>query len=220
MRVLLLLSFLVSCAHQTISHGPSWVSSIRSGEEKLKVSHGSKTYYRRIAGGPELSKQTACELVVLKAEEDIRKEYPLYPKIPFTVEVLYYDDFHKDCAVTVSLEKEFKVSEEELALTEEKALKRMAELQAKETVTPDEAAEIINLRSEIATKFALTGLTLGEFEKFSREKVSLIQETSLCSETFQARAYSIHGKIEVCWQNDHVKGFCTPKSRQCWIRTP
>lgn len=219
MKRLLLLSFLVACSHTEIRDpGPSWVHSIRSGEEQLKVQHGQKTFYRRVAGGPELSKQTSCELVIHKAEEDIRKEYPNLNHVSYTVEVLYYDDVKKDCAVTLSVDKQFEVKEQ--LVSDTSALDRLNQLKAKETASDLEVAEMLGLRSEVASKYALTGLTLDEFEKYTKEKVSLLQGEGLCSKTFRSPIFSIHGTVEICWQNNYVRGYCTPKSQQCWIRSP
>jgi hypothetical protein len=198
--------------------GPSWVTSIRNGEEQLKVQNGGKTFYRRIAGGPDLSKQTACELVIHKAEEDIRKEYPHLTHVPYTVEVLYYDTLKKDCAVTLSMDKKYE--DKNTVVSDTAALERMNELKAKDMASDLEVAEMLNLRTEIASRYALTGLTLDEFEKYTKEKVALFQGEGLCSKTFRSQIFSIHGAVEVCWQNNYVKGYCTTKSQQCWIRSP
>lgn len=205
MKIALLTAFLISCTHQLPDLKPSWVDAVRSGEETLKVSAGSKTYYRRIAGSKDVSKQTSCNLVVMKAEEDLKKEYPGAAKIPYAVEVLYYDVDHQDCAVTISVSN---------------TLQPNREVASEEVQAEDEASKLINIRSQLAMKFALTGLTKPEFEKFAQDKVQMITEENLCSPYFKTNSYSIHGLTHVCWKGDIVAGYCTMKDKQCWTRTP
>lgn len=199
---------------------PSWVDAVRSGEESLKVTHGSKTFYRRIAGSANVSKQTSCNLVVMKAEEDLKKEFPLLTKIPYTVEVLVYDHEHHDCAVTISVTQHLQNDYSKLAASHTETMNRKIALSEQDTVNEDEASEIINIRSELAMKFALTGLTKPEFEKFAKDKVQILQEENLCSPVFKTNTYSIHGLTHVCWKGDIVAGYCTTKDKQCWTRTP
>lgn len=205
MKIVLLTAFLISCAHQTPDMKPHWVDSIRSGEETLKVVHGSKTFYRRIAGSAAVSKQTSCNLVIMKAEEDLRKEFPNVPKIPYAVEVLFYDIDHQDCAVTISISNNMPVARE---------------VASEEVIAEDEASALVKSRSDLAMKFAMTGLTKPEFEKFAKDKVEIINEENLCSPYFKTNSYSIHGLTHVCWKGDIVAGYCTTKDKQCWIRTP
>jgi hypothetical protein len=217
MKSLILLAFLVSCSHEPLKiTRPHWVEAVRSGEEAMKVNHGAKIFYRRIAGSPDLTKQTACNLVVMKAEEDLKKEYP-NTKIPYAVEVLFYDEEHKDCAVTISVARTVQV---EVAKSDIEIIGRKIALSEKDIVTEDEAGEIVKLRSEIAAKFALTGLTKEEFEKFAKDKVNLITEKNMCSGYFRTDSYSIHGLTHVCWKGDIVAGYCTQNDKQCWTRTP
>ncbi|MES2526355.1 MAG: hypothetical protein V4598_04685 [Bdellovibrionota bacterium] len=206
MKRLFLLGLLVSCSSfEEKSQAPSWVGAIRSGEEALKVSHGSKTFYRRLAGGPNVTKQTSCELVVMKAQEDIRKEYP-GEMIPHTVEVLFYDDFHQDCAVTLSVDHK----KRDVASVPKSA----------DEVSEDEVSKLLVERSETAIKFALTGLTLEEFEKFAKDKVVVNSGEGLCSTFFRTTQYSVHGLTHVCWTNNNIEGYCTSRTNQCWKRTP
>lgn len=206
MRVLPFLLVLFSCSQAVVFERPQWVESVRSGSESLKVTNGSKTYYRRIAGSPDLSKQTSCNLVIMKAEEDLRKEFPLEDKLPYNVEVLYYDPEHKDCAVTISVTKH--PSSEGRKTASEEVLKI------------DEASALVLNRSEIATKFALTGLTKNEFEKFVNDKVSFLEGNELCGQAFKTSTYSIHGLTHVCWKGEIITGYCTSKDRQCWTKIP
>jgi hypothetical protein len=207
MRNLALLLLCLACAHyEEKAEAPSWVSAIRSGEESLRVTQGSKIFYRRIAGGPAVSRQTSCELVVMKAQEDIKKEFP-GQTVSHNVEVLFYDVDHADCAVTISVDSR----KREVASVPEKA---------EGEFTEDDVANILVERSETAIKFALTGLTVEEFEKFSKEKVVLNQGEGLCSTFFRTQQYSIHGLTHVCWNNNNISGYCTSRTSQCWVRSP
>jgi hypothetical protein len=218
---LFLLSLLASCALAPHSlDRPDWVTAIRNGDEALKVPHGSKVYYRRIAGSPQYSRQVSCELAVRKAEEDLKKEYPLQGQLPFTVEVIFYDPQFHDCAVTISVGQDLASKYAEVKEQHQDYLRRRDQLNAQETVTAEEAAELLQLRSQSAMEFAITGLTREEFEKFAKDKVHLNLAGGDCQRAFRAPAYSVHGTTQVCWQGEHVVGYCTGLDRQCWTRTP
>lgn len=220
MRLLLGLLILTSCAHQLHSENrPAWVAGVRSGEESLRISHGSKTYYRRIAGSQQFSKTTSCELALIKVEEDIKSEFPLMSSVPFAVEVVYYDEFYQDCAVTVSVNATVGSLYSKLQHTHEKKLAERDELAAKEHLSVSEAAELLRLRSETAIEYALTGLSKDEFENFARDKVLLNEGEGACERVFRAPAYSVHGNTQVCWRGEHVVGYCMSKDGQCWTRT-
>ncbi len=221
MKRLFFLLALVSCAHEPLPiEKPSWVDAVRSGEATLKAHHGSKIYFRRIAGSSAVTKQTSCELVIYKAEEDIKREYPLMAKVPYAVEVLFYDQEHKDCAVTLSVNADTEHRNDELGKFREIASQKKEDILKKEIVTEDDATELLQLRSENAIRYALTGLTKPEFEKFSREPASIISGTSLCSNVFKTDSFSIHGTTHICWQGETIQGYCTIKDKQCWNRTP
>lgn len=102
MKLLLALLVLTSCAHKTNEDAPDWVQGIRSGQESLKVTNGNKTLYRRISSVSE-NENEACEDAINKAEEDVKREHPLFPTIPYSLEVLYYDKGRNECAVTISI---------------------------------------------------------------------------------------------------------------------
>ncbi len=203
----LFLFFIISSCSQLPPSKPSWVDGIRLGNETLKLSNGSKTYYRRIAGSEALSKQTSCNLVIMKAEEDLRKEFPSELKIPYVVEVLYYDDEFKDCAVTISVSNSF----------QGRTISGVPDTIMREE---DEASRLVLNRSERASLFALTGLEKSEFEKFANEKVQILNEKNMCSDVFHTNLYSIHGLTHLCWKGEVIAGYCTVKDRQCWTRTP
>lgn len=218
-RLLLSLTLFTSCASQTSQDAPSWVSSVRNAEERQKIQMGNRIFYRRVAGGPEVSKQTSCELVLFKIEEDLKRESPNNPKVPFTVESLYYDGVHKDCAATVSISTHQTESSRRPAQANQDVL-RLQELKSKDHVSDDEVAEILSLRTEIAMKYAMTGLSVEEFQVYSKEKVSLIEDDGICNITFKSKSFSIHGDVKICWENAHVKGYCKGQTNQCWTRSP
>jgi hypothetical protein len=221
MKNLLALIFLVSCAHhESAIQKPQWVEAIRNGEETLKVAHGSKVYYRRIAGSQHLSRESSCEQAINQAESDIKKEFPLFPKVPYSLEVLFYDQDLKDCAVTVSINSSLQQRYEELKKLQAQAQQRREELLAKTEVTEDEASELVQQKTEIATRFALTGLTKEEFEKFAKDKVSMVQGQGLCQKGLKTDVFSNHGTMQVCWRAEIVVGYCTMKDSQCWTKTP
>jgi hypothetical protein len=221
MKFLGIALLLVSCAHRLpVETRPSWVSAIRTGEQGLKITHGNKIFYRRIAGSKDVSKQTSCNLVVMKAEEDLKKEFPSVPKVPYTVEVLFYDQEHHDCAVTISILKNFKHQYTSMLTSEAETINRKIALESKDVVSEDEASEIVLIRSELAMKYALTGLTKTEFEKFAKDKVHVLEEKNMCTQVFNTNAYSIHGLTHVCWKGEIIAGYCTSKDKQCWTRTP
>lgn len=218
MKGLILMFWLTSCAQ--LPQSPSWVEAIRNGEESLKVTHGSKIFYRRIAGSPQISKETSCNLAIVRAEEAIKKDYPLVDKVPYTIEVLYYDRFHQDCAVTASISGSLQRSTASLEAVKNHSELRREQLEVKTDITEDEATEILQERALIASRFALTGMTKSDFEKFAKDKVSLNAEHALCSKFFSTGSFSVHGSTHVCWRGENVVGFCTMNDSRCWTKSP
>ncbi len=198
MKVLILLLSFVSCAQRPTINRPSWVDAVRTGEETLKVTNGSKTYYRRIAGNPQLPREVSCDWATLRAEEDLRREHS--EDVPATVEVLFYDPDHGDCAVTLSVD-----------LRASRSLAGDSE--------PNEAVLLLRKRTERATKYALTGLRRDEFEKFAGDKVVLSDGAGPCFHGFGTLSTSTHGGAQVCWRNDVLVGYCFLKDGQCWTNT-
>lgn len=98
------LQVLGSCASTTY-YTPSWVEGIRRGNDRLQVVVNDKLFFRRIAGENAPTKDAACKQTIDYIVQDIKNEYALFPDIPYRVEVLFYDEKHKDCAVTVSVIK-------------------------------------------------------------------------------------------------------------------
>jgi hypothetical protein len=220
MKYLLFLIFLASCSQTPTVEAPAWVEAVRNGEETLKISHGQKTFYRRIAGTPELSKETSCNLAVTRVEETIKKDFPLVDRVPYSIEVLFYDNFHKDCAVTASVNSKFERNVASLDEIQKKAHQRRVELENKDTITEDEATEILQERALIASRFALTGMTKIDFEKFAKDKVSFNSDHALCSKYFSTGSFSVHGTTHVCWRGENVVGFCTMNDSRCWTKNP
>jgi hypothetical protein len=197
MKYLPLLVFLISCAHDPAPVRPSWVEALRTGEETLKVRNGRKDYYRRIAGHPQLPREVSCDWAILRAEEDVRREHD--ETVPATVEVLFYDREHGDCAVTLSVD-----------------LDRTRAVAA----APNEAELLVRTRTARATKYALTGLRIEEFERFAGDKVVLSDDTGPCLRGFGTTSTSIHGGTQVCWKDKVLVGYCMLKDGQCWTNTP
>lgn len=197
------LIFVAACSHpQLLKETPSWVQGLRSGEESLKVVYGSKHFYRRLAGSSSLSKDASCSQAVALAETDIKKEFPYADKIPYSLDALFYDETHKDCAVTVSVLSAQRNKIERVPASE------------------DEATELVQKRTETAIRFALTGLTKAEFEKFSQENVKLISDAGICYKGFKTQTYSIHGLTQICWKEESILGYCSMKDSLCWKKTP
>ncbi|MFZ4715737.1 MAG: hypothetical protein ACOYL6_18585 [Bacteriovoracaceae bacterium] len=222
LKNILFLFLLMACAHETTQNteSPHWVKGIRNGEQALKSPQGNKTFYRRIAGSRLLPKQTSCDLAIIKAEEDIKKEFPLLPKIPFAVEVLFYDEAHSDCAVTLSVKADLANNYDQIQKSHEAQLLHNQELLAKIEVTPDEAAEILNIRSEMAREYALTGLPKSDFEKYTKDTVVMNEGKSLCTPVFHTETYSVHGSTQICWDSLTIKGYCTTNDQVCWNKNP
>lgn len=219
MKWLAFLTLISACAHESKIIRPQWVEGVRSGEEALKVTYGDKNFYRRIASVSDRNQSASCELAITRAHEDLQKEFPDIPRIPFTVEVMFYDPEYQDCAVTLSLSKSFTQSEE-LETRKIDALARKNALENQSEINEHDVAEILQLKAEIAQRFALEGLTRSEFEKFAQDSVSLIEGSPKCSEIFQTHSYSIHGSTQICWRNDVIAGYCTQSDGKCWIKRP
>lgn len=199
MKHVVFLLFFIACTHHILTDAPSWVNGVRSGEEQLKVVHGNKIYYRRVAGSSAISKDTACEQVKAQAEEDIRKDYQT--NLPYTVEVLYYDNSYQDCAITLSIANDGRA---------------IASVPAPEL----ELAQKLIERSSQAAKFALTGANVTDFEQHTNDKVMFISGSGICSKSLSADSFSIHGQTHVCWANAVVKGYCEAQTKQCWVNNP
>jgi len=193
---------LAACAPLTPAfQRPDWVSAVRNGDEALRVPHGGKTYYRRIAGGPTYSKQTSCDWAVQKAQEDIRAEYA-GQTVSNAVEVVYYDLEHRDCAVTLSV-----------------GGRPQPVTQVEAPAPAQESSDLLQQRSRAAVEHALTGLKRDEFERFVGDEAVVTEQSAECQRAFRTPASSTHGVVQVCWRADHVVGYCTGADRQCWTRT-
>lgn len=188
MKYLLLLTML-SCSHlQPSQPVPSWVSSLRSGEERLKLVMGSRMMFRRIAGAKYQSSDQACQTAIKRAEGDIRNEYPHLEHVPYTLETMFYDPNHGDCAVTLSANPS-----------------AVAPAPNSKVV---QARSIARSRSDIAEQYAISGLTDDEFTAYTKEPVYVDHYYKHpCSQYFGA-GYSEHGATSVCWKRLQVVGYC------------
>jgi len=143
MKYLLILIFVASCAtFKKAEEAPLWVDGIRSGKESLKVINSNKQLYRRIAGSSEKSREKSCERAIEAAEADIKKEYPLFQSIPYSLEVLFYDENYNDCAVTISVSTSLTTRYEELKRLTDNFEEKQSELESKVETARSERAEL------------------------------------------------------------------------------
>jgi hypothetical protein len=82
---------------------PSWVQGIRNGSEGIKLIAGNKIFYRRIVSDIDGDKNLTCQKAVEAAEESLKSEIFSEVKIPYTLEIIFYDPKIKDCAATISI---------------------------------------------------------------------------------------------------------------------
>lgn len=119
---------------------PSWVEGIRSGSESLRIIVGNKIFFRRIVGTSDISKSEACDQAVRKAKEDILNEFYLYEDVPYTVEILFYDEKHSDCATTLSVPE--KIPEKYLKLNQWKKDQKEKEAELNSKIKEAEAEKL------------------------------------------------------------------------------
>jgi hypothetical protein len=194
MNKLIALAFVCSCAHHE-NYAPSWVSGIRSGDEGLKVSSSGKTFYRRLG-------QT-CEKAIELAEQDIERDNQKLVK--YTLEVLYNDSRHNDCAVTLSVNR----ANFEAVVTSDR---------------PDdlEVRNILRQRAVTAIKNAYTGMTYPAFKYLTKDAapVVVVDYTAPCFQSFRSVKTSIHGTAHICWNNGVVVGYCDTREGNCGTKNP
>ena len=82
---------------------PSWVQGIRSGQEGIKLVIGNKIFYRRQVANINDDKNTTCQKAIEATEESLKAEITFDVKIPYTLELIFYDEKIKDCSVTISV---------------------------------------------------------------------------------------------------------------------
>jgi hypothetical protein len=176
----LILLFASACTHNS---SPSWVQGIRSGEERLTLHNGEKLLFRRIAGAG-LKPDQACQKAIFEAEKDIQTANPDFSDLPYSVEVLYYDKAHEDCAVTLALNP----------------LKQAKKAYSSEVLT----------RQQLAEKYAITGLQMHEFMRLAKVKVVDydIDFRNECWQSFYKSGASYHGPVTICWIQGAIVGYC------------
>lgn len=185
MKALLLL-LLFGCASKSPS--PSWVDGVRTGEERLTVQNGNKLLFRRIAGTGAAPDQ-ACQAAIFHAEQDIRLSRPDLENVPYSVEVLYYDPHHQDCAVT-------------LAVNPHKRGR-------------NSVRQLVQHRLSLAEKYAITGLEMDKFMSLAKVKIINldIDFRNQCWQNFYKSGASYHGPVTICWKEAKIVGYC--KSGVC-----
>ena len=84
----------------------------------------------------------------------------------------------------------------------------------------DRIKSLLTARANVAREYAYVGLRREEFERFINERLSLQADYkgSLCDDYFKAYSFSIHGSIQVCWNNGVIVGYCSGSS--CHVKDP
>lgn len=82
---------------------PSWVLGLRNGQEGVKLIAGNKIFYRRQVSNQSDDKEGTCNQAISAAEESLKKEIHYEIKIPYTLEIVFYDKKAQDCSVTISI---------------------------------------------------------------------------------------------------------------------
>lgn len=103
---LVFIIFITSCSSRS-NHTPSWIIGIRDGSESLKIYNGNRILYRQLTRDRELGPDELCNKALSKAEGAIKMEFSEDLKIPYTVEIIYYDEVVQDCGVTLSISSSF-----------------------------------------------------------------------------------------------------------------
>lgn len=189
-----LLALLSSCATGPIA--PSWVTGIRSGAESLKIYVGEKVYYRRIGGSSYQSKDESCDQTIKAAAEDIRKDFPLYEKFPYTVEVLFYDETNKDCAVTLSIYQKNTKQYLKLKDAYDNFSKKESELIAKVKDAEAERASLESRFNSLSDFLKKNAYLLEQVNNLQRSANSLMSIRDLRTENARRNAFTGISKHE------------------------
>ena len=152
-NLFIILPLIVSCTHlrSPASEPPSWIEGVRSGEESMKVINGSKILYRRILPLHDESPQSTCSKVLELASQDIANEFVLETKIPYTLELLYFDEKHRDCAVTLSISAQMSSRLAEISEIKKSHKRIESELEKKWDEARSEKAQIEARNKELET---------------------------------------------------------------------
>lgn len=210
------LLLLLSCPMLALSEEtPSWVLGIRNGSEGIKLVSGNKIFYRRIANDVDGDKNLTCQKAIEAAEESLKSEIFSDVKIPYTLEIIFYDPKIKDCAVTISIMSslmdkllelnEFKNNEKAKRNEIEERLKQ-AKLEKKEAENKlNELNRIVKDNYEVFSKYNRLKSDYDEAKSIATnryEKAKMFAITGLRKKEFEAK---IGEKVEI---NYDYYGIC------------
>lgn len=161
-RFCTLILLLMSALYAT-EQAPSWVQGIRNGTEGIKLVSGKKIFYRRLVSDTEDDKNLTCQKAIEAAEDSLKSEILSDVKIPYTLEVIFYDPKIKDCSVTISISNDlmnkllelnkFKNEEKKLRLEVEADLKMSKNEKADIEKKYAELKVLVNKNSDLFNKY-------------------------------------------------------------------
>lgn len=204
-----ILSLLITTSLHASEQAPSWVLGLRNGSEGIKLVSGNKIFYRRLMSNTDGDKNLTCQKAVEAAEESLKSEIFSDVKIPYTLEIIFYDEKIKDCAVTISIltslmdklieineyKKNEKVKRDEI----EESLKQ-AKLEKKEVMNKlNELSRIVKDNYEVFSKYNRIKSDFAEAKSIATnryEKAKMFAITGLRKNEFEAK---IGEKVEINW---------------------
>lgn len=203
-------SSLISASEET----PSWVLGLRNGSEGIKLVSGNKIFYRRLMSDTDGDKNLTCQKAVEAAEESLKAEIFSDVKIPYTLEIIFYDPKVKDCAVTISILSslmdklieinEYKKNEKGKRDEIEESLKQ-AKLEKKEAENKlNELNRIVKDNYEVFSKYNRLKSDYDEAKSIATnryEKAKMFAITGLRKKEFEAK---IGEKVEINFDYDGI----------------
>lgn len=209
-----LLLFL-SCPMLALSEEtPSWVLGIRNGSEGIKLVSGNKIFYRRIANDVDGDKNLTCEKAVEAAEESLKSEIISEVKIPYTLEIIFYDPKIKDCAATISISSGLmsKLLEISEFKNNEKTLREEVEIKLKKSKLEkvsieNKYNELKKLVSENSDLFDKYNRMMSDYDHAKsiannrKEKAKMFAISGLRIKEFESK---IGEKIEINYDQDSI----------------
>lgn len=199
---------------QASEEAPSWVIGIRNGSEGSKLNMGSKIFYRRLIGDVNGDKNLTCQKAIEAAEESLRAEIHFDVKIPYSLEVIYYDNKEKDCAVTISIssklmnklleinefKKNEKVQREEIEIKLKKSKQEKAGIEKKY----NELKQVVKDNYELFEKY---NRMMSDYDRAKsiainrKEKAKMFAITGLRQKEFQSK---IGERVEINFDQDSI----------------
>lgn len=158
-----ILSLLITSSLHAAEQAPSWVLGIRNGTEGIKLVSGKKIFYRRLVSDTDDDKNLTCQKAIEATEDSLKSEIFSEVKIPYTLEVIFYDPKFKDCAATISISTDllnkllelnkFKNNEKNLRLEVENKLRKSKQEKMDVEGKYNELKEIVNANAELFKKY-------------------------------------------------------------------